>query len=171
MPSPLPEQPLRIVRTGYAHPDAVRLVGDVQAEYVVLYGSPDDSPVDPTEFDPPAGSFFVGYLDDEPVATGAWRRRDDVRLPGAGATAEVKRMYVVRGARRRGISRLMLAHIERSARAAGFEAMVLETGLAQPEAIALYESVGYTPVPAFGHYACSPQSRSFGRLLADERAG
>lgn len=171
MPSPLPEQPLRVVRTGYGHPDAVRLVAAVQAEYVGLYGSPDDSPVDPTEFEPPVGGFFVGYLDDVPVATGAWRRRDDVAFAGAVAVAEVKRMYVAVGVRRRGLSRLVLAHLERAALAAGCDAMVLETGLAQPEAIALYESAGYAPVPAYGHYACSPLSRSYGRLLRDDRAG
>jgi hypothetical protein len=30
--------------------------------------------------------------------------------------------------------------------------MVLETGLKQPEAIALYESEGYLPTPKFGYY-------------------
>jgi hypothetical protein len=35
----------------------------------------------------------------------------------------------------------------------------------QPEAIALYLSSGYTPVPGFGYYRDSPLSRCFGRLL------
>ena len=34
--------------------------------------------------------------------------------------------------------------------------MILETGLAQPEAIALYESSGYIPIPGFGFYQDSP---------------
>ena len=169
MRSPQPE-PLLILRVDYGHPDAVRLVEEVQAEYVVRYGSPDDTPIDPAMFEPPLGSFFVGYLGDQPVAMGAWRRRRDVEVFGTTATAEVKRMYVAACARRRGMSRLVLAHIERSATAAGFEALVLETGLAQPEAIALYESAGYTTVPAYGHYSDSPLSRCFGRALGAERA-
>jgi ribosomal protein S18 acetylase RimI-like enzyme len=43
--------------------------------------------------------------------------------------------------------------------------MVLETGDAQPEAIALYESSGYTRIASFGHYAWSPHNRCFARPL------
>ncbi len=93
------------------------------------------------------GAFFVGYLDDHPVVTGAWRRRTDVEVDGTRLTAEVKRMYVVPLAQRRGLARAMLAHLEDTARAEGVEVMVLETGMRQPEAIALYESAGYTPIP------------------------
>jgi hypothetical protein len=42
---------------------------------------------------------------------------------------------------------------------------VLETGLAQPEAIALYESAGYLPIEGFGHYRDEPSSRSFAKEL------
>jgi ribosomal protein S18 acetylase RimI-like enzyme len=59
----------------------------------------------------------------------------------------------------------MLAHLEATAAAAGAEAIVLETGIRQPEAIALYESSGYTPIPLFGFYRDSPQCRCFARSL------
>ena len=100
-----------------------------------------------------------------PVATGAWRRRTDVVVDGSSATAEVKRMYVAAAGRRRGLARAMLAHLEDTARLAGAEVMVLETGIRQPEAIALYESSGYVPVPGFGFYRDSPISRCFARSL------
>lgn len=74
-------------------------------------------------------------------------------------------MYVVPAMRGAGLARRMLAHLESTAAAAGAEAMVLETGLRQPEAIALYESSGYTPVPGFGYYRDAPLSRCFGKLL------
>ena len=45
------------------------------------------------------------------------------------------------------------------------DVIVLETGIAQPEAIALYESSGYEPVEKFGHYAWSPKSRCYGKRL------
>jgi hypothetical protein len=41
----------------------------------------------------------------------------------------------------------------------------LETGLAQPEAMALYERHGYEPIEGFGDYAGSPLSRSYARDL------
>ncbi len=156
----------RIERVGLGHPDALLLVEEVQQEYVVRYGGRDDTPLDPLMFEPPSGSFFVGYLDDVPVASGAWRRRGDVEAFGVTVTAEVKRMYVSPSARGRGLARAVLAHLESTAAAGGARAMVLETGTAQPEAIALYESSGYTRIADFGHYAWSPSSRCFGKPLA-----
>jgi GNAT superfamily N-acetyltransferase len=84
--------------------------------------------------------------------------------PGASAV-EVKRMYVVPAARGRGLARTMLAHLERTAAEAGADVVVLETGLRQPEAIALYESSGYRPIPGFGHYRGAPLSRCFAKPL------
>ena len=59
----------------------------------------------------------------------------------------------------------MLAHLEETARAAGARAMVLETGMRQPEAIRLYASSGYVPVPGFGFYRDAPLSRCLARSL------
>ena len=156
---------LRIERVGFGHPDALLLVEAVQEEYVARYGGRDDTPLDPLMFEPPSGSFFVGYLDDVPAVSGAWRRRGDVEAFGTTVTAEVKRMYVTRSARGRGLARAMLAHLEATAAQAGAEAMVLETGTAQPEAIALYESSGYTRIASFGHYQWSPSNRCFAKPL------
>ncbi len=160
---------LEIVRVGYGHPDAMLLIGEVQAEYVIRYGGPDATPLDPLMFEPPLGSFYVGYLELDgarrPAVTGAWRRHDEVEAFGTRSTAEVKRMYVVPAARARGLARVMLAHLEAAAAAAGAEAMILETGSAQPEAIALYESSGYTPIPSFGLYKDSPLNRCFAKPL------
>jgi GNAT superfamily N-acetyltransferase len=158
---------LRVERVPITHPDALRLVEEVQEEYVVRYGGRDDTPLDPAAFDPPAGAFYVGYLGEEPVVTGAWRRRGDVEVFDTRATAEIKRMYVVDAHRGEGLARRMLAHLEVTAAAAGAEALVLETGIAQPEAIALYLSSGYIRIPGFGHYRYSPQNRCFARLLVD----
>lgn len=156
---------LRITRVGFGDPDVALLVEQVQAEYVERYGSRDDSPLDPVMFDPPHGSFHVAHLDGEPVATGAWREHRAVPPYDGLRIAEIKRMYVAPAARGRGVARVMLAHLEQTARAAAYEVLVLETGLRQPEAIALYESAGYEPVPGFGHYRDSPLSRCFGKPL------
>lgn len=156
---------MRIERVPTTHPEAARLVEEVQAEYVARYGGRDDTPLEARVFDDPHGAFWVGYLDGEPVACGAWRLRTDVEALGSVRTAEVKRMYVVAAARRQGLAREMLGHLEETARAAGAQVMVLETGVAQPEAIALYTSAGYQPVAGFGHYAWSPSNRCFAKRL------
>lgn len=153
---------------GYLHPDAATLVARVQQEYAGRYGTPDESPVDPIGFDPPEGVFLVGYDDGVPVATGAWRR-SPVRALGGSSAVEVKRMFVVAERRGRGLARAVLAELERTALAAGHDHAVLETGLRQPEAIALYLGEGYVEIPGFGHYADSPLSRSFAKVLEPGR--
>ncbi len=156
---------LTIRRRPFLHGDVQQLVSEVQAEYVARYGSPDEGPIDPTMFDAPAGAFFVGYLDEVPLAMGGWRIRADLVRLGGGAAAEIKRMYVAPSGRRRGLARVVLAHLEDTARSAGAAVMVLETGIEQPEAIALYETSGYEPVEKFGHYTWSPKSRCYGKRL------
>jgi GNAT superfamily N-acetyltransferase len=156
---------LDLRRRRFTEPDVVRLVAEVQAEYVLRYGSPDETPLNPHAFDPPGGAFFVGYLADEAVAMGGWRLRPDVTAFGRSVAAEIKRMYVVTGLRRTGLARQVLAHLESTARDAGADLMVLETGVRQPEAITLYRSAGYELVEGFGHYKDFPTSRYFGKPL------
>lgn len=157
---------LRLERVEYGHPDALRLVAEVQEVYVARYGGTDDTPLDAAMFEPPGGSFFVGYLGEQPVASGAWRRREDVEALGSRRTAEIKRMYVVPAAQRCGLARVVLARLEATAAEHGADVMVLETGVAQPEAIALYTSSGYQPIPSFGHYRDSPSNRCFAKRVA-----
>jgi GNAT superfamily N-acetyltransferase len=145
---------------GYNHRDVAALVAEVQQEYVRRYGGEDTTPLVASLFVPPEGHFVVVYLDGDPVAMGGWRRHDEARdgpVPGA-RPAEIKRMYVTPRARGRGLARTVLATLERSAGDAGCDLMVLETGLVQPEALALYRSAGYTDIPPFGHYADSDKS-------------
>ena len=143
----------------YDHLDAVAMIDEVQREYVIRYGGPDDTPVDPAEFAPPLGLFLVGYIDGAPVCCGGWRAYED-------GTVEIKRMYVTPAARGRGLARAMLAELELTAKRAGHRRLVLETGQKQPEAIALYRSAGYTDVPEFGYYAGWPLSVHLGKSLA-----
>lgn len=154
----LPPVAIELRDEPYDGPSAQLLIDAVQAEYVVRYGGPDATPVDPAEFAPPLGLFVVAYLDGEPVAMGGLRRHHD-------AEVEVKRMYVVPAARRHGLARIVLSHLEDRARALGAARVVLETGLKQPEAIRLYETAGYQPIDGFGHYADAPLSRSFAKPL------
>jgi GNAT superfamily N-acetyltransferase len=151
---------LEIRPAAYEDVVAAELIELVQQEYVVRYGGRDDAPVDPAEFSPPLGLFLVAVLDGVPVGCGGWRDLGDGRV-------EVKRMFTAPAARGRGVARALLAELERTAAAAGHDRVVLETGLAQPEAMTLYASAGYDPLDGFGHYAGQPLSRSFGKDLGD----
>ena len=157
---------LRIEPARLTDRDAAGLVAQVQAEYTLLYGGPDDSLAADESLETPDGAFFVGYVDGEAAAMGGWRRRRDVSAFGRHESAEVKRMFVAPAARRRGYARMMLRHLEATARRAGAEVMVLETGTMQPEAIALYVGEGYERIHDFGYYSWSPLSRCYGKRLA-----
>ena len=113
---------------------------------------------------PPTGTFLVAWLDDEPAGCGAVK---PLHLdPSIG---EIKRMYTMPHARRRGISRKLLIALEARAAELGYRTLQLETGLAQPEAMALYESQGWHRIEPYGFYKHSPQSVCFAKAIAPAR--
>ncbi|UDM00467.1 GNAT family N-acetyltransferase [Streptomyces longhuiensis] len=154
-------------RVSFGHPDAIKLNDRVQLEYAERYGDDGDvTPLDPTMFDAPRGLYLIAYDDGgTPLATGGWRTQDRNDEGYSDGDAELKRMYVTPEARGLGLARRILAALEDDARAAGRSRMVLETGLKQPEAIALYGSSGYTPCSKFGHYRFEELSRCFAKAL------
>jgi GNAT superfamily N-acetyltransferase len=137
-------------------PPATDLVAAMVAEMAVLYG-PIDVPgmpsATPADFAPPSGTFLVG-LDEagEPVCGGGVKRLDD-------DTAEIKRMYVVPAARRRGHARALLGALEDAARGLGYGVVRLDTGPHQPHAQAMYESAGYAPI---GNFNANPVASYWG---------
>lgn len=141
------------------------LVARVQDFYVERYGAEDATPISVAEFEPPVGAFFVLRVAGAAVAMGGWRWRRTEHFLGTSELAEIKRMYVVPEAQRRGHARAMLAHLEDSARAAGARAVILESGTRQPEALGLYASAGYTRIAPYGTYRCEPESVCLGKRL------
>ncbi|WP_091312534.1 GNAT family N-acetyltransferase [Micromonospora chersina] len=142
-------------------PESQALIRAALADLGARYGgSGDETPVDAAEFEPPAGTFLVAYLDGQPVGCGGWRSHGD-----DGETAELKRMYTAPAARGRGVARAVLAAVEHSARDQGRKRMILECGDKQPEAIAMYTSAGYERIPNFGFYQDAPGCLSYGRPL------
>jgi GNAT superfamily N-acetyltransferase len=139
--------------------DAVPLVQALVTELDERYGGEESDPTAVEHFLPPDGAFFVAWLDGVAVGCGALRRHD-------ATTAEIKRMFVSRTARRAGVGRTILDALEDRARARGYAAIVLETGTRQPEAIAMYEQRGYTRIPNYGFYADSPLSVCMRRELS-----
>ena len=129
-------------------------------------GDGDETPIEAVEFDPPEGLFLVAWRDGEAVGCGGWRTLSHFSDPGVPEdVAEIKRMYTAPTARKLGVGAALLAALEEAAREAGMHRMVLETGLPQPEAIALYEKSGYARILNYGHYRESPLCVSYGRDL------
>jgi GNAT superfamily N-acetyltransferase len=131
------------------------------ADDVDIEGEPDREMLDVLHDDvtPPRGIFVVAELEGEIVGCGALR-------PHGEGTAEIKRMYVAPSARRRGVARAVLRALEAHAAGFGYRRAILETGTRQQEAMALYESEGWTPIASFGAYRGSPLSRCYEKPLS-----
>jgi GNAT superfamily N-acetyltransferase len=75
-------------------------------------------------------------------------------------------MFVLQQLRGLGIAKQILAKLEKIARENGFRTIRLETGVRQPEAIALYERAGYVKIPCWGKYTNCPLSVCYEKQLA-----
>jgi GNAT superfamily N-acetyltransferase len=150
-------------------PTARRLVAALDADLDERYAGDTDVEGEPdyamlnvlsTSVAPPHGVFLVARRGGVPVGCGALRPHHD-----GDRTAEIKRMYVVPEARGVGIARALLAALEDEAVRLGYTRAVLETGIRQQEAMAMYESSGYTLIANYGAYRDSPLSRCYEKTL------
>lgn len=107
----------------------------------------------------PGDTYLIAFLEGNPVGCGALRREDE-------RTAEVRRMYVLRQARRTGIARAILIRLEEEACRFGYETLLLETGNRQHPAISLYEAYGFTRIAPFGPYVNDPTSVCYSKRVA-----
>jgi putative acetyltransferase len=150
---------VEIRREKFDSEGAQALVEELETELLDTYdGVPGSGGLPPASiFEPPDGAFYVGRIDGEAVACGGIARYDQ-------ATAEI-RMYVAPRARGRGLSRRVLAALEDEARALGYSFVRLETGKLQTEAIGLYVSAGFGPIPRYGPFVDDPKSVCFEKRL------
>ena len=155
----MPNTHLVFVEMDPAMPEAANLIsaldGDLRERYP---GSPIHG-IEPVEFRACGGVFLIGKLDGVGVACGALR-------PLSDGVVELKRMFVRRDQRGKGFGRATLAALEKIATRRGFRMIRLETGVNQPEAIGLYESMGYHRIPCFGEYVSDHRSRCFEKALS-----
>jgi len=88
----------------------------------------------------------IAYHEGQPVGCGCFKQFDD-------GSVEVKRMYVSPDQRGKGIGAALLAELEKWAAELKIASVVLETGNNQPEAVHLYQKMGYTVIPNYGQYS------------------
>lgn len=133
------------------------LLAGLTQEYETRYGeSGEMTRASTDEFDPPSGLFIVVMDGPITVAGGGFRRYD-------ATTCEVKRMWTHPSYRRRGLAARVLKALEDAAREVGYSSLILETGPRQPEAEALYASLGYRRIEYYGQY---PEAKAFSLELS-----
>lgn len=142
--------------------EAKLLIQELDAELYQRYPAHSVHGVNVEEFMKAGGRFFIVEIDNECIGCCALRPIDK-------SSAEIKRMYVRKAFRGRGISRSILNHIESLARELGYSQLMLETGDRQPEAQALFQSNGYQQTELFGEYVNDPHSICFKKELYTQR--
>jgi GNAT superfamily N-acetyltransferase/DNA-binding transcriptional ArsR family regulator len=158
-------EPVEVVDAAADDPVAVLLVRAQWSELNARYEAAEPEPTsieEPSAFVAPSGAFVMLRVAGETVGCGGICLYDH-------ATAELKAVYVAPLHRGNGYSRLIVQELERRALALGYRAVRLETGDAQPEAIALYTALGYTRIENYGPYRDLPRSVCFERVLKPVR--
>ncbi|MBB3135015.1 putative acetyltransferase [Rhizobium pisi] len=132
--------------------DAIIRLLDLSDAYAQsLYPAESNHLVDLSSLEKPSVSFFVARNDGAIVGCCALVEAGD-------GTAEIKRMFVDPKARGLRIGSGLMNALEAIAREKGLAAIRLETGIYQPEAIALYRKYGYRNIEPFGSYLPDPLS-------------
>jgi len=140
-------------------PEVLNLIEEHRRNMRALYS---DGPVhsfDPREAAAPPGVFVVARVHGKAVGCGAVR-------PSDGPVGEIKRIFVRPEYRRMRIAARIMTLLERKGLENGFTTLRLETGTKQPEAIALFESLGYRNIPPFGEYVLDPYSVCYEKDLS-----
>jgi putative acetyltransferase len=131
--------------------DVVRLLELSDAYAASLYPTDSNHMVDVSSLEKPGVSFFVARNGDRVIGCCALVEAGD-------GTAEIKRMFVDEAARGLKLGRRLMETILERGDALRLLAIRLETGIYQPEAIALYRAYGFVEIGAFGNYRPDPLS-------------
>ena len=140
--------------------DAQRLIAGLDAGLAEVY-PPEQRfgpNLKPEHLEDGRGTFLVARDGGRAVGCGAIRVLDPM-------SAEVKRMYVEPEVRGKGVGRAVMTALEAAARRLGVQRLVLETGVHQGAAIALYERAGFTRIDCWGEYTSSPSSICYQKNL------
>ena len=121
------------------------LMRDSRNYYAALYPPESNHALDLESLAGPTVEFLAARCGGRLVGVGAMVVRESL-------IGEIKSMYVCEQMRGQGIGRLIIQALEASARRRGIACLRLETGLNQPEALALYETSGYRRIGPFGAY-------------------
>jgi putative acetyltransferase len=150
---------VRIDRVAATSPAAASLMAELDQELGARYPDTPIFGLHAGEAADPSLRFLVATVAGRLAGCGA------LRYLGEGQ-GELKRMYVRREYRGQGVAKALLRALEREAGEAGVAVLRVQTGNAQPEALALYRGEGYRDIPPFGEYAAADVSVCLERRLA-----
>ena len=153
---------IEIVPVAWDDPRAEALRAEFMADMDAIYGDT-----------PPA---YLGFFSTENVEVfGSWLALVDgepaghVALMSLGIpqpdALELRRLHVRPEFRRRGLARKLIDAVVEGAREQGAARLLLECGVRQPEAAALYPAYGFERIPNFPPFDRKPEQLCFGLVL------
>lgn len=140
-----------IARESPDQPDIRALLSASDAHMAALYPTVSNHLWDVSALMSREVTFLVARVSGRAVGCGALAR-------SSAQWGEIKRMFVRPEARGRQLGRMLLQRLEAIAMEAGVTVLRLETGIRQPEALALYRSAGFVDIGPFGKYLPDPNS-------------
>ncbi|MDY0883775.1 GNAT family N-acetyltransferase [Dongia soli] len=126
-------------------PTVTALIAELDAYMTALYPAESNHLLDIDALAAPDIRFFAARFEDDYLGCGAIKIHE-------GAFTEVKRIFVSPKARGLGVGKYIIAALEAETRKLGLSLMRLETGIYQPEALALFERAGFTRCGPFADY-------------------
>ena len=139
------ERKITIVEVDPRRPEIARMIAELDRLMTSLYPVENTFLVSPEDLAETGSTFIAAYVDG--VASGCAA----IMLRGQDY-AEVKRVFVAPNARGLGLARRLLARLEERALSAGITMLRLETGDHQPDALSLFQSLGFEICEHFGDY-------------------
>lgn len=119
----------------------------------------DQATYDPYNKVPDIKTALLIYANKEPVACGCFKEYDS-------NTVEIKRMFVQKAWRGKGLSKKVLLELEQWAGEKGYCFAVLETSIHFATARRLYETSGYSIIPNYPPYTGLAESVCMKKALA-----
>ena len=135
---------IEVIRADPREAKIRKLIESLDVYMLALYPSESTHRVDTTILASRNARFFCALCDGMLVGCGGILIEHDY--------AEVKRIFVSPKARGLGVGRKLMERLEVETRQLGFKLLRLETGIYQPEALALFKAMGFTPRLSFGDY-------------------
>ena len=138
------DKTIEVIRADPREAKIKKLIESLDAYMLELYPSESTHRVDTTILASRNARFFSALCDGMLVGCGGILIEHDY--------AEVKRIFVSPKARGLGVGRKLMERLEVESRQLGFKLLRLETGIYQPEALALFKAMGFIPRLSFGDY-------------------
>ncbi|MFP4846538.1 GNAT family N-acetyltransferase [Winogradskyella sp. PE311] len=148
---------IKIIRTDAHHKDFKALVKQLDAYLKVTDGDEHDFYNQFNAIEN-LNHVIIAKHNNEVVGCGAFKNFDDTKV-------EVKRMFTVAKARKKGVASKILKGLEDWAKELGYAFTLLETGIRQTEAVEFYKKNAYQLTSNYGQYIGIENSLCFKKKL------